>query len=210
MTRFFSRQETEVQRAWVTRPGSDFTQGPSAPGAVASATRLHGWGLGELPSRAPGLPAGASLHTSQEAPASTGEDAQAVPTVPPLGAGLVFTCTQAAQAPGHCCQRWWCPCLKNVPWSDRPLCCTFSFPGAHSQALSQVRPRPGHRTVEMFLGTQLQSSCFHKEEREERKAPNDHQAGSENEPLSALSQLWTQGLASASQLVNGAAGKVQS
>lgn len=53
----------------------------------------------------------------------------------------------------------------------------------------------------MFLGTQLQSSCFHREEREERKAPNDHQAGSENEPLSALSQLWTQGLASASQLV---------
>lgn len=62
----------------------------------------------------------------------------------------------------------------------------------------------------MFLGTQLQSSCFHREEREDRKAPNDHQAGSENEPLSAVSQLWTQGLASASQLVNGAAGKVQS
>lgn len=156
------------------------------------------------------LPAGASPHTSQEAPAWDRRGCPGSANSPSSGGGPGLHVHPGSPGSG--------PLLSEVvPLPEESslirsssLLYTFSFPRAHSQALSQVRPRSGHRTVDMFLGTQLQSSCFHREEREERKAPNDHQAGSENEPLSALSQLWTQGLASASQLVNGAAGKVQS
>ena len=92
---------------------------------------------------------------------------------------------------------------------DLLFCCSFSFLRAHPQALSQVRPRPGHRAVAMFPGTELQGSCFHRGEKE-KEASNDQWAGSENRPLSALAQLWTQGQASASQLVTGAASRVHS
>lgn len=72
-----------------------------------------------------------------------------------------------------------------------------------------MRPRPGHRAVAMFPGTELQDSCFHRGEKE-KEASNDQGAGSKNRRLSALAQLWTQGQASASQLVTGAARRVHS
>lgn len=98
--------------------------------------------------------------------------------------GLVLTFAQAAQSVGHRC---WRSHLAVSP----PLPCTFPLLRADSQALSQVRGHPGHRSTERFLGTQLPGKCFPREESVKDKAASNHPAGSENEPLSALAQLWT-------------------
>ena len=104
-----------------------------------------------------------------------------VPAAPPLG-GLGLHLHLGSPVSGYCCPRW-CHCLGNLP-----LQCTF-FLRADTQTLSQVRKRPEHRPIDMFLETQSQGWCFHGLESEGEKAPNNYRAGFENEPLS----VWTQG-----------------
>lgn len=131
----------------------------------------------------------------------TGEEAWAVPAVPPR---------RPASLKGHHCRRWG-PCLGNLPADQRfLLALPSSFLRACTQALSQVRPHPGPGTVETFLGTQMQGSSFHKEREEEEEAQNDHRAASKNEPLSALAQALDPRTASASHRSTGQLGKVQS
>lgn len=116
----------------------------------------------------PGAMAPAPLSSSMP---GVGEIAQAVLAAPPLGVGWFSPCcTQAAQFPGHCFQKW-CDSLGTLP-----LCVPFSGLGADTKALTQVRKRPGLRTLELFLGIQLQGTCFHREENEEEKAANNHHA----------------------------------
>lgn len=68
------------------------------------------------------------------------------------------------------CQRR-CDFLGNLP-----PCVPFSLLRAETQALSQGKKCPEHRTVEMFLGAQLQGTCFRREGNEEEKAANNPQA----------------------------------
>lgn len=112
-----------------------------------------------------------------------GGDAQMVPAAPPLGVGLVSTCTWAVQSQATAARGGvtaWEIFLSSVP---------FFFLRADTQTLSQVRKHPEHRPIDMFLETQSQGWCFHGEESKGEKAPNNYRAGSENEPLS----VWTQG-----------------
>lgn len=99
----------------------------------------------------------------------TGGDAQAVLVAPALEVSLVSTCAQEVPVSRPllvdivsltACEIF----LSTVP---------FSFLRADTQALSHVRQCPVHRTTEMFLGTQLQGSCFHKENKEENP-PNNY------------------------------------
>lgn len=82
---------------------------------------------------------------------------------PSSGGGRGPPLHPASQSPGHCCQRW-CDSLGTLP-----LSVPFSRLRADTQAFSRVRKRPGLRTLEMFLGTQLQGTCFHREENERRQ-----------------------------------------
>lgn len=170
--------ESQDQKA-----GLNFIQGPSAP-ATATATRPHREALSTA-TAGPTVPLqgqeplrlSGGLHLGQEG--TPGQSS-----------------LQAAVARGgvRACEIF----LPTLP---------FSFLSADTQALSQVRKRPSCRTVEMFLGTQLQGSYFHGEENKEEKPPTNYRAASENEPLSAEPQVWTQGLMSASHLANGTARK---
>lgn len=53
---------------------------------------------------------------------------------------------------------------------DLLFCCSFSFLRAHPQALSQVRPRPGHRPLQCFLEQSCKAPVF-TEEKKRRRHP---------------------------------------
>ena len=138
MTHLFFRQESEIQTTWVMQPGSHFVQGPSAPAATAPATQLHGWGLGELSSRAlvlpfwvqePPHPSEAHAWDGKEAisPSSGGKPGL---HVPPGSPG-----SRPSQAPGHGCQRWLFPWLKNLS-TEETFFSAVAFPSL------EPTPRP--------------------------------------------------------------------
>lgn len=131
MTHLFFKQESEIQRTWITLcpgPICASCHSPSHP-----APRLRPWRAVITGPSASVLGVGAPTTLQRRVPGRAKE-----PSAPPPGASLVFTCpgqprlppspgSRPAQAPGHCCQRWLLPCLKNLP-TDETFFSAVAFP----------------------------------------------------------------------------------